>query len=322
MTMTDIRHKTIMVKVDFDSHTLHSFMDYEGARLCSAYERVGSLLLLTSSEKEIYKKVSDWQKALHDWLDVQIDSLRKQKEKFVETSHADDSNVILTPSTYNTSINLTHPCMWVLINAIQQVDAEASEIENLWLTGKIDDAARFDSVNRIVNFLRAFNGRIERATAPGKSRSGGHFKAAQLIKMIRGGFELYVNDDDIQKEIERFFSSNAKSIAPVSKPKKQSPQVKAGTAPLDSLSGNEKSKSNVEVKIQKSKPAKPKKQEPAKVEKQEPAKVEKQEPAKVEKQEPAKEAETKTERVESTEAIESDENKTAVNLEIKQAASI
>lgn len=199
-----IRHKTIVTPIKLQSHIVHSFLESEGERLISSYSRIGSLLLLTSSELELHRKVSTWQSKLLELLKGEAFKLGAQKKKYTEELPSYEEPVVMTPEDFVFEAPISHPCLWPLIDSIKKVDFEASEIENLWLAGFIDDEARYICRNRIVNIFRSFNSRIERATSPGKNRKGGRFTAVQLIQMLRGGFELYVDDNAITQEIARY----------------------------------------------------------------------------------------------------------------------
>lgn len=199
-----IRHKTIVSSINLQSHIVHSFLDSEGERLITSYSRIGSLLLLTSSELELHGKISVWQSELLDLLKGEAVKLSVQRNKYTEELPNYEELAVLTPDTFVFEASISHPCLWALIDAIKKIDSEASEIENLWLAGFIDDEARYICRNRVVNILRSFNSRIERATSPGKNRNGGRFTAVQLIQMLRGGLELYVDDNAITQEIARY----------------------------------------------------------------------------------------------------------------------
>tara|TARA_R110002051_G_scaffold6931_2_gene32742 strand:- start:1348 stop:2046 length:699 start_codon:yes stop_codon:yes gene_type:complete len=199
-----IRHKTIVSPVNLQSHTVHSYLESEGERLISSYSRIGSLLLLTSSELELNAKITAWQSELLNLLTSEAVKLSIQKKKYTEELPNYKELEVLTPDTFVFDVSISHPCLWALIDAIKKIDSEANEIENLWLAGFIDDEARYICRNRIVNILRSFNSRIERATSPGKNRNGGRFTSVQLIQMLRGGLELYVDDNAITQEIARY----------------------------------------------------------------------------------------------------------------------
>ena len=75
-------HKTIEHKINFESHTVYSFWKNEGDRLRNTYERLGSLLMLTTTEPEIYGKVASWETMLLDWLASECKKLKEQKDAF------------------------------------------------------------------------------------------------------------------------------------------------------------------------------------------------------------------------------------------------
>ena len=47
-------HKTFVTNIQFKSHTIHNFWKNEGDRTLNIYERIGSLLMLTTTENELY----------------------------------------------------------------------------------------------------------------------------------------------------------------------------------------------------------------------------------------------------------------------------
>lgn len=196
-------HKTIEHKINFESHTVYSFWKNEGDRLRNTYERLGSLLMLTTTEPEIYGKVASWETMLLDWLASECKKLKEQKDAFVSNAGLEEVPAVETPSSYSENIQICYPSIWKLMKAIKEIDLQISEVENLWIAGVVDDLARHQTSNRVVNILRKFKAKIENATSPGRGREGGRFKAPQLISLIRGGLELYVEDKDIQNELNR-----------------------------------------------------------------------------------------------------------------------
>lgn len=200
-------HKTIEHKISFESHTVYSFWKNEGDRLRNTYERLGSLLMLTTTEPDIYGKVASWEAQLLNWLNTECNKLKEQKDAFVSNAGLEEVPAVETPSSYSETIQICYPSIWKLMKAIKEIDLQISEVENLWIVGVVDDLARHQTSNRVVNILRKFKAKIENATSPGRGRDGGRFKAPQLISLIRGGLELYVDDKDIQNELNRLKES-------------------------------------------------------------------------------------------------------------------
>lgn len=83
-----IRHKTIVTPIKLQSHIVHSFLESEGERLISSYSRIGSLLLLTSSELELHRKVSTWQSELLELLKGEAFKLGAQKKSTLKNCPA------------------------------------------------------------------------------------------------------------------------------------------------------------------------------------------------------------------------------------------
>ena len=112
----------------------------------------------------------------------------------MENAGLEESPEVMTPSSYESSVPVCYPVTWKLLNLIQTLDNEIAELENLWLTGFVTDLGRHENSNRAIGLLRKLVAKISNATSPGKDRSGGRFKSTQLISLIRGGLELYVDD--------------------------------------------------------------------------------------------------------------------------------
>lgn len=200
----NFRHKTIVEHLELNSQIIYSYLNTEGERLFNAYGRLGSLLLLTSSERELQVKVLNWQTELHEFLNEQFRSLKEHKLVFTANIEGYKPPTVFTPDGFVFEAPISHPCFWTLIADLKKLDLLTAEIENLWLAGVIADEIRLNVSNRIINVLRSLNSRIEHATSPGRAYKGGRFTAVQFIKMLRGGFHLYVDDNEISKEIERY----------------------------------------------------------------------------------------------------------------------
>ena len=88
-------HKTFVTNIQFKSHTIHNFWKNEGDRTLNIYERIGSLLMLTTTENELYSKVSAWESELADWFNQEIESIQKQKEAFMENAGLEESPEVM-----------------------------------------------------------------------------------------------------------------------------------------------------------------------------------------------------------------------------------
>lgn len=231
-------HKTFVTNIQFKSHTIHNFWKNEGDRTLNIYERIGSLLMLTTTENELYSKVSAWESELADWFNQEIESIQKQKEAFMENAGLEESPEVMTPSSYESSVPVCYPVTWKLLNLIQTLDNEIAELENLWLTGFVTDLGRHENSNRAIGLLRKLVAKISNATSPGKDRSGGRFKSTQLISLIRGGLELYVDDSLILKQNEEI---KAKASIKNTEKKTDSKSTSLDSPTADSKSETEQS---------------------------------------------------------------------------------
>lgn len=227
MTEQNIIHKAMPSKLNFLSHTAFSFWQNEGENYLSIYDRLGSLLMLTVRENEIYQKAAKWQDSLLDWFSTEINSLTAQKEAFLKNAGIEETPEVITPQHYHADILITYPSSWRLIEKIKLLDRQVSDIENMWLAGIVDDNSRHNISSRAINLLRKLRAKIEHVTAPGNSnRRNGHFKTTQLIALIRGGMELYIDDADIARERKKIADLNNAENTKDTKPENSNPKAK------------------------------------------------------------------------------------------------
>lgn len=199
--------KSISASIQLESHTIHKFLENEGGKLVGAYKKIGTLFLLTSSEAPLYSKVETWYKELNEWLQSELSNFNVQKERYIENSELDEVPEVTTPDSYKFEFEITHPRLWDLINFAKKIDSSINDIENMWLAGMINDEARTNAVNRVINIPRKLTAKIDKVTAVGKDRKGGPFKASQFVSILRGGLELYIDDKAIEEENRRIKSS-------------------------------------------------------------------------------------------------------------------
>lgn len=223
--MNQHKFKTIQKIEKIESHFMIEFLKNEGSKTEDAFHRLGLIIMLTSSDDAITKKVMVWRDQLQNILESDIEGVKKSKEKILK----DNPNVkipeVITPESYNYTFNIQHPIMWKMIDALKNIDSEISEIENLWLSGLVDDQQRQSAIVNARTILRINTGKIFKATSPGKDTNG-RFNIGQFLSLLRGGLELYVEEDDLNnlakklpKKVNKEKSNDNKTLIPKSNDK-------------------------------------------------------------------------------------------------------
>lgn len=205
MTNKAMKFKTIKSQVNFLSHFIFNFLENEGDKIEAAYHRLGIIVMLTSADKELNPKVTEWKEGLNECVTTDIEEMRQHKQAYLDNLSDIKIPEVLTPEHYQYTFSIQHPVMWKLIEILKELDAEISEIENLWLAGMIPDDGRLTSINRATEIIRTNSNKIYKATSPGKGRNG-RFNVGQFLGLLRGGLELYINDEDLEKLSKRKFT--------------------------------------------------------------------------------------------------------------------
>ncbi|MCD8476454.1 MAG: hypothetical protein LRY40_09470 [Shewanella fodinae] len=151
-----IQRKSIVVKMQLKSSAVTQRVQGISDRLKTMTARIAGLYVLTTSNAEVRTRLETWFSAEIAEVDRRRQLLSTMHQMELKELGGQPAKFdIVTPDSYAIEIEVEHPIFWRVITAITEIDASAAELENMWLSGEIDDQTTFPcSKHRYQTLLR------------------------------------------------------------------------------------------------------------------------------------------------------------------------
>ena len=152
-----IQRKSIVVKMQLKSSAVTQRVQGISDRLKTMTARIAGLYVLTTSNAEVRTRLETWFSAEIAEVDRRRQLLSTMHQMELKELGGQPAKFdIVTPDSYAIEIEVEHPIFWRVITAITEIDASAAELENMWLSGEIDDQTTFRARNIATNAITHF----------------------------------------------------------------------------------------------------------------------------------------------------------------------
>lgn len=181
----------IPYELKYRSAVTHKFFQHSSIALQNYVERLAALLKMSSSDKVLYQKLTNWCSGLITEL---ADETKKLHTQVIDQMGDLPQQVVTSvPDSYHIKFSITHPFYWQILPMLEQLDECCATTDALFLLGRMDDI-QSATANRQANFIFSLSvERIRGMTMSYLGRKGGTYSAKDFITALK---ERKVLSDD------------------------------------------------------------------------------------------------------------------------------